>query len=238
MKAKFTLFLAFFGLCAFSSSADQLFTYDGKDIPDEATLVIKDNIGYSAVYLPIRNTETSDVSVKVNRNETEGSVIPSMCINGSCLPSNQFTTPALSIPANGTYENFDIMHQVPVGSDVLSSTTSFNIVRGLATVRTLTVEYHYDPKGENSVTVVDAGSVEGLTADSYGVRLSGNTLYVNNVKAGQRVNVYAITGQAVASYVVAADGNAQFTTDLSKGLYIVSVAENGAAKFAGKVIAE
>ena len=125
-----------------------------------------------------------------------------------------------------------------MGSDALSSTTSFNIVRGLATVRTLKVEYHYDPKGENSVTVVDAGSVEGLTADSYGVRLSGNTLYVNNVKAGQRVNVYAITGQAVASYVVAADGNAQFTTDLSKGLYIVSVAENGAAKFAGKVIAE
>lgn len=112
------------------------------------------------------------------------------------------------------------------------------MIKGIGTLRTLKLEYHYDPNGEESVTVVDAGSVEGLTADSYGVRLSGNTLYVNNVKAGQRVNVYAITGQAVASYVVAADGNAQFTTDLSKGLYIVSVAENGAAKFAGKVIAE
>lgn len=237
MKAKFTLFLAFLGLCAFSSSAEQLFTYDGKDIPDNATVVIKDNVGVSMVYLPIRNTDASDVSVKVSILETEGDVIPNMCIDGSCLPPNQTTTPPLSIPANGTYEKFDIQH-IATGSNVLSATTSLSLVRGLATVRTLKVEYHYDPKGENSVTVVDAGSVEGLTADSYGVRLSGNTLYVNNVKAGQRVNVYAITGQAVASYVVAADGNAQFTTDLSKGLYIVSVAENGAAKFAGKVIAE
>lgn len=235
MKAKFTLFLAFLGLCAFSSSADQLFTYDGKDIPDNATVVIKDNVGVSMVYLPIRNTDASTVTVKVSKLETEGDIVPTMCIDGSCLDVT--TTPPLSIPANGTYENFDIQH-IATGSEARTSTTIFNLMRGLATVRTLKVEYHYDLNGENSVTIVDAGSVEGLTADSYGVRLSGNTLYVNNVKAGQRVNVYAITGQAVASYVVAADGNAQFTTDLSKGLYIVSVAENGAAKFAGKVIAE
>lgn len=235
MKAKFTLFLAFLGLCAFSSSADQLFTRDGKDIPADATLVVKSNTGLpEQVFLPIRNTDDTNVTLKVTKLDTEGSAQINMCTT-SCWPSNE--TPTFTVPANDVYETFDIQCTA-LDVNPLTATTTLSLVRGLATVRTLKVEYHYDPKGENSVTVVDAGSVEGLTADSYGVRLSGNTLYVNNVKAGQRVNVYAITGQAVASYVVAADGNAQFTTDLSKGLYIVSVAENGAAKFAGKVIAE
>lgn len=235
MKAKFTLFLAFLGLCAFSSSAEQLFTYDGKDIPADATLVIKTaSIDTKTVYLPIRNTDKEAVNVKVTMTEVPSTVMMSMCTT-QCWPGTE--TPVFEVPAEGIQEKFDIQ-STPLDVNPLTVTTTLSIMKGLSTVRSLKVEYNFDPKGEESVTVVDAGSVEGLTADSYSVRLSGNTLYVNNVKAGQRVNVYAITGQAVASYVVAADGNAQFTTDLSKGLYIVSVAENGTAKFAGKVIAE
>ena len=227
---KITTLLCLLAAGTLTSAAQLSWVYEGKTLTNGETITIADNMDNLSAgkFIHIANSSGNAISATVSKHvgEDDG-FMTMMCVETNCLPDGQTQTPAFTVPANGTYDDFHVQvipTTAPEGGEVHV---------------TFTVKGGSSSAVVNVVFVLDStGGVNDVAGDGngYGIAYASDVLTVSGATAGQQVRVVDITGRVAASMPVDGDGVQRYDLNLGRGIYLVAVQEAGRTVAVQKVI--